>query len=204
MWKRLVSLVWATLCLAFAAGCGDDEVDVAENQRTAIISYLTSSHSPRLIDIRDVPNSMEAKPAFYERLEYNTYRYIASYYDQGREAKRMVREGDEVSLTYIACRFTGGQPSLANVYATNDASVLAELREAGLNTEFWPVEPLKVKIGQTRILKGVTLSLVGCREGDAVEAYMTLDAAYGDDVVSVAGDESAIAWFYTIDSVEGE
>ena len=193
-------MVW----LAFVAGCNDDEVDVAENQRTAIISYLTSSHSPRLIDIRDVPNSMEAKPAFYERLEYNTYRYIASYYDQGREAKRMVREGDEVSLTYIACRFTGGQPSLANVYATNDASVLAELREAGLNTEFWPVEPLMVKIGQTRILKGVTLSLVGCREGDAVEAYMTLDAAYGDDVVGVAGDESAIAWFYTIDSVEGE
>ena len=192
------------VCLAFVAGCNDDEVDVAENQRTAIVSYLTSSHSPRLIDIRDVPNSMDAKPAFYERLEYNTYRYIASYYDQGREAKRMVREGDEVSLTYIACRFTGGQPSIANVYATNDASVLAELREAGLNTEFWPMEPLKVKIGQTQIIKGVALSLVGCREGDVVEAYMTLDAAYGDDVVGVAGDESAIAWFYTIDSVVGE
>lgn len=204
MWKRLVSLVWATLCLAFAAGCGDDEVDVAENQRSSIVSYLTSSHSPRLIDIRDVPNSMEAKPAFYERLEYNTYRYIASYYDQGREARRTIREGDEVSLTYVAFRFTGGQPSLVNVYATNDASVLAELSKAGLNTEFWPQEPLKVKIGQTRIIKGVTLSLVGCREGDTVEAYMTLDAAYEDDVVGVAGDESAIAWFYTIDSVVGE
>ena len=147
---------------------------------------------------------MEAKPAFYERLEYNTYRYIASYYDQGREAKRMVRAGDEVSLTYIAFRFTGGQPSLANVYATNDASTLAELRKAGLNTEFWPAEPLKVKIGQTKIIKGVPLSLVGCREGDVVEAYMTLDAAYGNDVIGVAGDESAIAWFYSIDSVVGE
>ncbi|MBO5687614.1 MAG: hypothetical protein J6R84_05295 [Alistipes sp.] len=204
MWKRVVSLVLATLCLAFVAGCNDEEVDVAESQRSAIVNYLTSSHSPRLIDIRDVPNSMEAKPAFYERLEYNTYRYIASYYDQGREAKRMVRAGDEVSLTYIAFRFTGGQPSLANVYATNDASTLAELRKAGLNTEFWPAEPLKVKIGQTKIIKGVPLSLVGCREGDVVEAYMTLDAAYGNDVIGVAGDESAIAWFYSIDSVVGE
>ena len=77
----------------------------------------------------------------------------------------------------------------------------AQLREAGLNTEYWPVEPLKVKIGETNILKGVELSLIGCREGDAVEVYMTIDAAYGDTVVGVVPEETAVAWYYTIASV---
>ena len=58
-----------------------------------------------------------------------------------------------------------------------------------------------MKIGQTNIIKGVELSLIGCHEGDSVEAYMTLDAAYGDNVVGVVGEESAIAWFYNIERV---
>lgn len=201
MWLRRFLTVVATICLAFVAGCSNEEVDVAENQRTSIVSYLTSTHSPRLINISDVPNSMEAEPPFYERLEYNTFRYIASYYDEGRQAKPALAEGDEVELTYVACRFTGSQPNLASVYATNDASVLAELQGVGLNTEYWPVEPLRVKIGETNIIKGVTLSLIGCREGDSVEAYMTIDAAYGDDIVGLAGDQSAVVWIYTIDRV---
>lgn len=75
------------------------------------------------------------------------------------------------------------------------------LREAGLNADYWDVEPLTIKIGETNIIKGVTTSLIGCREGDSVEAYMTLDAAYEDDVVGVVPKESSVAWFYTIDSV---
>ena len=200
---------WSTswICLAvailtFVTGCSDEEIDIAETQRNSIVSYLTSSHDPRLINISDVPNAMTPNPAFYERLEYNTFRYIATYYNEGRTDRAVVAEGDEVSLTYIACTFTGGKPSLANVYSTNDASVLAQLREAGLNTDYWSVEPLKVKIGQTDIIKGVELSLIGCHEGDVVEAYVTLDAAYGDDVVGVVGEQSAVAWFYVIDSIQ--
>ena len=47
-------------------------------------------------------------------------------------------------------------------------------------------------------------SLIGCREGDKVEAYMTLDAAYGDDVVGVVPLQSAVVWYYTIESVGGK
>lgn len=198
---RAIYMVLAAISFLFATGCSDEEVDVAENQRNSIVSYLTSSHDPRLINISDVPNALVQNPPFYERLEYNTFRYIASYYDEGRSGKRALQAGDEVSLTYVAFRFTGGAPSLAGVYDTNDASVQAQLREAGLNTEYWPVEPLKVKIGETNILKGVELSLIGCREGDVVEVYMTIDAAYGDKVVGVVPEETAVAWYYTIDSV---
>ncbi len=198
---RAIYMVLLAISVIFAAGCSDEEVDVADTQRKAIESYLTSSHDPRLINVNDVANSLSPNPPFYERLEYNTYRYIATYYDDGRSAKQPIAEGDEVLLTYMACQFTGGQPSLAGVYSTNDASVQAQLREAGLNTEYWPVEPLRVKIGETDIIKGVELSLIGCREGDVVEVYMTLDAAYGDDVVGVVALESPVAWYYTIDSV---
>ena len=62
---------------------------------------------------------------------------------------------------------------------------------------------MTIKIGQTNIIKGVTTSLIGCREGDVVEAYMTLDAAYDDRVVGVVPKNSSVAWFYTIDSVNG-
>ena len=45
------------------------------------------------------------------------------------------------------------------------------------------------------------MSLDGCREGDEVEAYMTFDAAYGDDVVGIVPKESAVLWVYSVDKV---
>lgn len=199
---KLLTSLCAMLCLIFAVGCGDD-VDVADTQRTNIERYLTSSHVPRLINITEVENSLERNPAFYERIDFSVYRYIATYYDEGRNSKPAIKQGDEVTLTFTAYVFTGGVPNLSSVYLSNDAAVISALREAGLNTDYWSTESLTIKIGQTNIIKGVTTSLIGCREGDVVEAYMTLDAAYEDNVVGVVPKESPVAWFYTIESVNG-
>ena len=140
-------------------------------------------------------------PPFYELIDFSVYRYIATYYDADRKLKPAIKQGGEVTLTFTAYVFTGSAPSLSSVYLSNDQSVINALREAGLNADYWDVEPLTIKIGETNIIKGVTTSLIGCREGDSVEAYMTLDAAYEDDVVGVVPKESSVAWFYTIDSV---
>ena len=193
----------AIVCLLFAVGCGKN-VDVADKQRTTIERFLTSSHVPRLINIVDIGSSLEMNPAFYERMDYSVYRYIATYYDKDRSDKPAIKEGDEVTLTYTAYVFTGSTPNISSVYMTNDPTVIQSLKANGLNTEYWKAEPLTIKIGQTDIIKGVATSLIGCREGDKVEAYMTLDAAYGDDVVGVVPLESAVAWFYTIESVGGK
>lgn len=193
----------AILSLVLAVGCADD-AEVADNQRTTIERYLTSSHIPRLINIKDVENSLEMNPAFYERVDYSVYRYIATYYDKGRSNQPEVKEGDEVTLTFTAYVFTGSAPTLTSVYLTNDPTVISSLSANRLNTEYWTTEPLTIKIGQTNIIKGVTTSLIGCRLGDRVEAYMTLDAAYGDDVVGVVPKGSAVAWYYTIESVAGK
>ncbi len=192
----------ALLSLIFVVGCGDD-VDVADNQRTAIERYLSSSHMPRLINVKDVENSLELNPAFYERIDYSVFRYIATYYDKGRTEKPEIKEGDEVTLTFTAYVFTGSTPTLSSVYSTNDPSVISSLSKGGLNTEYWSAEPLVIKIGETNIIKGVTTSLIGCRQGDQVEAYMTFDAAYDNSVVGVVPKDSSVAWFYTIESVNG-
>ena len=197
---ELFTSLCAILCLIVAVGCADN-VDIADTQRTNIERYLTSSHVPRLINVTEVENSLERNPAFYERIDYSVYRYIATYYDEGRASKPAIMKDDEVTITFTAYVFTGSAPSLATVYMSNDKSVIDALRRAGLNTEYWEAEPLTIKIGQTDIIKGVATSLIGCREGDVVEAYMTLDAAYDDNVVGVVPKDSSVAWFYTIDSV---
>ena len=51
------------------------------------------------------------------------------------------------------------------------------------------------------IIKGMADALLGCREGDAVEVYMTYNMAYGDALINFIPEQSPIAVFYTIDSV---
>lgn len=199
--KHRVWIAFVSVALLFAAGCGDDEVDISETQRNSIVSYLTSSHSPRLIDKRNISQALEKNPPFYEQLEYNTFRYIATYYDQGRDTKPQLAVGDEVELTFTAYIFSGSAPSVSSIYLTNDQQQIDALREEGLNVDYWSAEPLRVKIGQTNIIKGVELSLIGCCVGDSVEVYMTLDAAYEDNVVGVVPLESSIVWYYTISDV---
>ena len=199
------SKIWIAFVVAasllFSVACGDEAVDVAETQRNSIVSYLTSSHSPRLINKKDVGQALEKNPPFYEQVEYNTFRYIDDYYNPERESRVQVAEGDEVELTFTAYIFSGSKPAVSAIYLTNDQVQIDALQNTGLNVEYWKAEPLKVKIGQTNIIKGVEVSLIGCREGDSVEVYMTLDAAYGDDVVGVVPLESSVVWYYTIDKV---
>lgn len=199
------SKIWIAFVVAasllFSVACGDEAVDVAETQRNSIVSYLTSSHSPRLINKKDVGQALEKNPPFYEQVEYNTFRYIDDYYNPERENRVQVAEGDEVELTFTAYIFSGSKPAVSAIYLTNDQVQIDALQNTGLNVEYWKAEPLRVKIGQTNIIKGVEVSLIGCREGDSVEVYMTLDAAYGDDVVGVVPLESSVVWYYTIDKV---
>lgn len=200
MWYRALITSMLALSLLVVTGCSDEE-DVAETQRKSIESFLTSSHSPRLIAKENIAESLERNPAFYDRIEYDTYRYIATYYDEGRASKHSLREGDEVELVFTAYIFKGSAPSTSDVYLTNDATTVAALRQEGLNVDYWSLEPLRVKIGQTNIIKGIEQSLIGCCVGDQVEVYMTLNVAYDDNVVGVVPKDSSVAWYYTIYAV---
>lgn len=200
MWQVMIKCLVAIMFLVVGVGCNGEE-EAVDTQRQNIERFLTSSHDPRLIAQADIENSLEYQPAFYERLGYNIFRYIATYYDQGRELRREVKAGDKVEITYVGFRFTGSKFTLADVYATNDESMLAQLEEAGLDGQYWETEPLTIIFGQSNIINGVEASLNGCREGDVVEVYMTYEEAYDKNVVGVLPKESPIAWIYTIDKI---
>lgn len=200
MWRRVIKCLMAIIMVVVGVGCNNEE-DAVDSQRQNIIRFLTSTHEPRLISQSEVEGSLESDPPFYERLDYNVYRYIATYYDQGRSSRKEIKWGDKVELTYVGFRFTGSKFNLGDVYSTNDESILAQLEEAGLDGQYWATEPLSIVFGQSNIIKGVETSLNGCREGDVVEVYMTYEAAYDKNVVGIMPKESAIAWIYSIDKV---
>ena len=200
MKQRLIMAVFAFVGLAFAVGCSKDDMTVS-SQRNDIVRFLTSSHVPRLVAEEEMENSLEAQPEFYQKLNIDLYRYISTYYDSGRDKRAVIDDGDEVTLTFTAYTFSGGMPRTENVYLSNDAAVIEQLRQAGLNTEYWSTEPLVVKLGETNIIKGVSKSLIGCREADKVEVYMTFEEAYQNKVIGIVPFESAVVWHYTIDSV---
>ena len=197
---RLIMAIFALVGLTLAVGCSDDDTELT-SQRNDIVRFLTSTHVPRLIAQEDVMNSLEVNPEFYEKLNLDLYRYVADYYNEERESRTLVEPGDEVSLTFTAYTFTGGMPTKANAYYSNDSTILAQLKESGLNAEYWSEEPLVINLGSTNIINGVAESLIGCREGDSVEVYMTYEEAYKNKVVGIVPHRSAVAWFYTIDSV---
>lgn len=200
MWRGVIKYLMAIVMMMVSVGCNNEE-EAVDSQRQNIIRFLTSTHEPRLISQSEIENSLESEPPFYERLDYNVYRYIATYYDPERDSRKEIKWGDKVELTYVGFRFTGSKFTLGDVYSTNDESTLAQLEEAGLDGQYWAAEPLLIVFGQGNIIKGVETSLNGCREGDVVEVYMTYEAAYDKHVVGVVPKDSAIAWIYSIDKV---
>ena len=71
----------------------------------------------------------------------------------------------------------------------------------GLTPGTCSIEPLTLTM-RGDILNGLRHALLGCREGDIVEAYMTYNMAYGDKYVSTNPRESPDAWIFTVEIVE--
>lgn len=199
MKMRLPIFLLVVLCLSYVVGCNDVD-EIVGKQREDIERYLTSTHAPRLVSAEQA--EQDGSRDFYDIFELNTYRYIATYYDEGRDAKVEVEYGDELNLSLTAYVFTGSVPRAEAVYFTNEESMITRLAELGLNTEYWTTDPVVIKLGDTNIIKGVEQSLLGCREGDRVEVYMTLETAYESEAVGIVPSNSSVVWIFTITSVE--
>jgi hypothetical protein len=194
----VVALV-ATLSLS----CSNENDSVLTNQQSKIASYLTSSHQPRLVAEEDVPSQTTPDPAFYTHWGLDIYRYIATYYDEGRDDWAEVTSRSQIEIVYTAYVFPNAKPTVANMYATNDPDSIAELEKLGLNTEYeWTTDPMVVTLGKEEILPGLETALVGCRKGDSVEIYLTYDQAYGKHYVGKVPAKSAVVWYIDIIDVK--
>jgi hypothetical protein len=204
--KRLYNvaiMVVVALAAAFVVSCSNENDSVLTNQQSKISSYLTSSHQPRLIPESQVSESLDSEPQFYTQWGLDIYRYIATYYAEGRDEWTEVASTSTIEIVYTAYVFPNAKPTTANMYATNDPDSIAELEKLGLNTEYeWTTDPMVVTLGKEEILPGLETALVGCREGDSVEIFLTYDAAYGKHYVGMVPAKSAVVWFIDIVDVK--
>ena len=200
---RNIATISVVVVALLASGCSNDTDTVLTSQQTGIERYLTGSHQPRLIVEDDIGNSLDDEPQFYTRWGMNIYRYIATYYAEGRDGRDEVRKGSTIEIVYTAYIFNNAAPTITNMFATNDAESLAKLEEMGLDAEYeWTTEPMRVKIGADELLSGLETALKGCREGDSVEVYLTYEAAYGKHYVGKVPSKSSVVWFVDIVNVE--
>lgn len=197
--KRLSAILLA-LPLVLCGACSEEE-ETLPQQRERIVSYLTSTHSPTLVDESEVDT--ESQQAFYTTSGNTVYRYIDNYYDPARPGRTEVTASSKVTITFRAYVF-----NFANItdstfpFYSNDPLLKSAYEEMGLTSGTWSFEPLQIDMRSGNIIKGLRLALLGCRQGDEVEAYMTYNMAYGDTNFSTIARESPLAWFFTVDAVE--
>ena len=196
---KLTGLLAALLLLA---GCSQEE-ETLPNQRNSIVSFLTSTHAPQLISEEAVAESPDENPPFYTAKGNTVYRYISNYYDSGRASRAEVKSGSRVSITFRAYVFSMRNITDSDMpFFTNDPDLEQALYEAGLTPGVWIFEPMELTLGQSGIIKGLELALLGCRQGDEVECYMTYNMAYGDTNFATIPRESAVAIFFTVNGVD--
>lgn len=183
--------------LPLLVGCKQEDTLLTE--RDKIEKYLTSSR--RMVAEEELNNTIEEEPAFFSVIGRYAYRHIVNYYDDGREDKPLVEWGDNLQIRFNAYIFTGSEPSTSAIYLSNIPEIIERLGKTSGNTLAWSSEPLDIKLGTTKILKGIESSLPGCHEADSVQVYLTSNLAYGDEIMGVIPKESMIAWYMKIEKV---
>lgn len=206
---RIATLITATLLLL--GSCSKEDEDVLLKQKERMISYLESTHNPRLVAEVEVEEGVEQP--FYTVVGDGAYRYIDGYYNPDRPNRKEVTAQSKVTITFSAYLFnftnitTDGSRITLPYYSNNplyEELFYRPVEEggAGLTPGAWSFEPLVIDLKSASIIEGLRLALIGCRERDRVEAYMTFNMAYGDHYLNIIGKEQPIAYFFTVDAVE--
>jgi hypothetical protein len=182
--------------------CSNETDTTLNSQQKSIVSYLTGSHQPRLVAESEIGSSLDSEPQFYTQWGLDMFRYISTYYDAERSSKTQIAAGDKITIVYSAYIFTGSRPSTANLFATNDETLINELKALGLDTSYeWTTEPLEVTVGSDDLLDSLSTALEGCYEGDSLEVYLTFETGYGNKYVGMVPGKSAQAWYIDVKSV---
>lgn len=209
MTMRIATIIAAALLLLTA--CAKEDEDVLLKQKERMVSYLESTHTPRLVAEEAVEEGVEQ--AFYTQHGDAVYRYIDGYYNPDRPNRKEVTESSVVTITFSAYLFnftnitTDGSRITVPYYSNNplyEELFYRSVEEGGLGLTpgAWSFEPLVIDLRSASLIEGLRLALIGCRERDSVEAYMTFNMAYGDNYLNIISKEQPIAYFFTIDAVE--
>lgn len=183
---------------AFVSGCNNDE-DILTKQKDSIVKYLTSSR--RMVAQEEVGSVIEENPPFYTAFDQSVYRHITNYYESDREEWSLVEANSVLDISFNAYIFSGSEPTLQNLYWSNIPATISAYEAANNNPYdklIWSEEPLTVQLGRGHIIKGLEQALVGCRDQDSVQVYMTSEAAYGRQIIGSVPKNSSVAWYIKI------
>ena len=192
--KRITTIIAMLAIALLSVSCSNDTDTTLTSQQKAIENYLKGSHKPRLIEEYDIPESMDEEPQFYTHWGLNIFRYISTYYDEGRELKPIITKGTTFDIRYTAYTFKNGAPTLDDMFATNDSAKIEELYKGYDDENIWSTEPMRITLGHQALIGGLDTALEGCREGDRVEIYITFEAAYGKNYIGMVPSKSAVMW----------
>jgi FKBP-type peptidyl-prolyl cis-trans isomerase 2 len=131
------------------------------------------------------------------------FRYIVTQDSDGREGWQEVKAGDVVSVMFDARIFSGSSFSQFPLFYSNNATTIEIYR--GSNDQFdsveWPTTPLVVTLGSGQLMPVIENALVGCREGDKVQLFVTPDKAYGGKQNYSVPAYSTLAFEITIEEI---
>lgn len=203
---KSISHIFISILLVVAMLLGwscENEMDTQlTSQQNAIKSYLGGQHKPRLIPEEEVSESLDEEPQFYTQWGLDAFRYIATYYDEGRDSRTEITKGATIKIVYSAYVFTNGAPSISALFATNDPVNIEQLQSLGLNTSYeWSSEPMEITLGKGELLSSLERAIIGCREGDSIEVYLTYVKSYGEKFIGLVPEKSSVVWFINIQSV---
>lgn len=196
--KRLIILLGVALPVLFCS-CSDEK-DILPEQREKLVSYLEKTHSPALIPEASVGE--DGQLPFYTTAGSTVYRHIVNYYRPNREGSPEVTASSKVTITFRAYVFSYSNITDSTFpFYSNDPLLQAAYEDLGLTPGAWSFEPRTIDM-RSDILKGLRHALLGCREGDDVESYMTYNEAFGDKFFTTIPRESPVAWYFKVESVE--
>lgn len=200
---RVLLLLWM-VALPLFGGCSEDE-DVLKKQEDQIVSFLKSKLGLRSEQEAFGGETEVQNPKFYSTFGGTVYRYITNYYDVDRRERPEVFTGSLVDLTVSIYLFENSVITNKTIpLYSNDPTKIELLEDAGLSLDYWTFEPWQLRAGEGKTIKGLDISLAGCRESDIVELYMSYPMAFGGDWFYTIPPDSPVAIFFTIDKVYEE
>ena len=130
--SRLFISIFAALVLL--AGCSDEE-DILPTQKTKIVSYLTGTHSPKLVAYEELEEGSDEP--YFTTSGNAVYRYIAGINNPDRVNWTEVTRTSKVTVTFSAYVFTFANivtpatstTNLTMPYYSNDPVLIAAMED---------------------------------------------------------------------------
>ena len=195
------------MCVAAVAtlivACNNETDTTLTTQQDSITRYLTSSHQPRLIAEEDLGTSLDSEPQYYTHWGLDIYRYISTMYAEGRESWTEADRDDIVEISFDAYVFNYSNPSGTTPYWSNRQVTIDRFVATNnyFDPQYWSTDPYVIRLDSEDGMPGLRRALVGCREGDTVEIYMTYQTAYNKQIIGTVPKFSPVVWLLKVDRV---